>query len=105
MDSDKYDEMKSDLDFKQMQMDISDIFSRFSCSSTSIFWSSMLIFCSSSLRRSNSSASREEVEAELSICICLKSRSDFISSYLSESMPLALVRCSFLRETVCSRRT
>ena len=38
--------------------------------------------------RSSSSARREEVEAELSICICLKSRSDFISSYLSESMPL-----------------
>eukprot|EP00964_Phaeocystis_antarctica_P075779 scaffold46795_cov43-Phaeocystis_antarctica.AAC.1 len=42
--------------------------------------------------RSSSSARREEVEAELSICICLKSRSDFISSYLSESMPLDGVR-------------
>mmetsp|Transcript_26218 Transcript_26218/g.66543 ORF Transcript_26218/g.66543 Transcript_26218/m.66543 type:complete len:207 (+) Transcript_26218:569-1189(+) len=65
----------------------------------------MLIFCSSSLRRSSSSARRDEVEAEASICICLKSRSDFISSYLSESMPLALERCSVLRETTCSRRT
>mmetsp|Transcript_10870 Transcript_10870/g.23172 ORF Transcript_10870/g.23172 Transcript_10870/m.23172 type:complete len:333 (-) Transcript_10870:1025-2023(-) len=81
------------------------IFSSSCLISVLILESSVLIFSSSSLRLSSSCASLDDVFAELSIWICLKSRSALISVSFCVDMLLAFSRNSVLREMDCSRRT
>mmetsp|Transcript_7982 Transcript_7982/g.19701 ORF Transcript_7982/g.19701 Transcript_7982/m.19701 type:complete len:245 (-) Transcript_7982:18-752(-) len=81
------------------------IFSLSCCSSSEIFSSSVLIFSNSTFRRWSSPSSLAEVETELSICICLKSRSERISLNLSSDMPPVFSDCAILREIACSKPT